>query len=795
MTARAAAGYQADQQRDDLSAYARYLAAMDASMRQKVALTAAHLLCEGRVADMGMGSGQGSAALARLYPRLEVIGVDLDPTVVELARRAHQRPNLSFQLGDIATAVFPPESLDGIFDSSVLHHVTSYGGYRHENAADALAAQVRQLSPGGVLVVRDFVDPGPGAVLLDVPADDGDDGPDPRSASTAALLERFAREFRSLSPEPGFPLSRVAPGRPAGATPASSPALPAPRPGWRRYRLAHKHAVEFVLRKDYRADWEAEVKEEYTYFSQAQFEALFARLGLRVLASTPLRNPWIVRNRFVGRFALRDEDGAPLPWPPTNYLIVGEKVKPGQGVAFRLRPAESPQQFLRTEHHRDRRTGRVFDLAARPHPTLDIVPFFFSGDTAYVLARTSYPRPIARACREETPPLDGSGPADYLAEPIAVVQTELPVGHTVERALERAAGVSPASIQRMIAGTTYYPSPGGILEEVRSVLVEVEPTFVNAPSEDVSGFGTSGRIRAIEARQLLRAAQVGGLPDARLELNVYDLLARFGLPFGPWIGDEIPLAGARAAQPGADPGGAGAQERGGAVATVQPTPLSALLERPSRRCFSRVDPSASAGFLEVRRARFEELAEGDRVVAARELEYVVPRSLGALTASAALLARAPSGEVVLGVDDDDLPAAQSFSGNSGILVAPAWRLPRDVRSLAAAEAFVRARLQAEYGVQAGEAVELGGAYRPSAGLTPELVQPLAFVVTATAAPGPAPADAAPQRAPSGPARRLHWVPLAALAAGREHLPDGHLRVVALRAAHALGASTWPSRSR
>ncbi|MDC0679784.1 class I SAM-dependent methyltransferase [Sorangium atrum] len=789
MTTRAPAGYEADQRRDDLSAYARYLSAMDASMRQKVALTAAHLLCEGRVADMGMGSGQGSAALAQLYPRLEVIGVDIDPTVVELARRAHQQPNLGFQLGDIARTVFPPESLDGIFDSSVLHHVTSYGGYRHANAADALAAQVEQLAPGGVLVVRDFVDPGPGTVFLDVPAEDGDDGRDPRSASTAALLERFAGEFRSLSPEPGFPLARVAP-EPSGE-------LPAPRMGWRRYRLAHKHAVEFVLRKDYRADWEAEVKEEYTYFSQAQFEALFARLGLRVLSSTPLRNPWIVRNRFVGRFELRDATGARLPYPPTNYLIVGEKVKAGQGVAFRLAPAESSQQFLRIEHHQDRATGQVFDLAARPHPTLDIVPFFFAGETAYVLARTSYPRPIARACREETPPLDGSGPADYLAEPIAVVQTEFPVGHTVEHALERAAGVRAAAIQRMIPGTTYYPSPGGILEEVRSMLVEVEPTFVNAPSENVSGFGTSGRIRAVEARQLLRAAQVGGLPDARLELNVYDLLARFGLPFGPWIGDEIPLPAAGAGRRGAgDAGGAGAGDDGG-VAAVQPTSLAALLGRPSRRRFSRVDAGASAGFLEVRRARFEELTADGGVVAARELEYVVPRPLGVLTVSTALLARAPSGEVVLGVDDHDLPAAQSFSGNSGILVAPAWRLPRSVSALAAAEAFVRERLQVEYGVRVEAAVELGGAYRPSAGLTPELVQPLAFVVTAAPASAGTPASAAaPDLAPgSGAARRLSWVPLIELVAGRERLPDGHLRVAALRAAHALGLAISPPHPR
>src|SRR4051812_30109596 len=126
-------GYAAQARGDD-SAYARYLAGMDASMRQKVALTAAHLLCEGRVADMGMGSGLGSYALAALYPRLEVVGGDTDETVVALARRTHELANLSFVAGDIAERVFERESVDGIFDSSVLHHVPSSRGYRHENA-------------------------------------------------------------------------------------------------------------------------------------------------------------------------------------------------------------------------------------------------------------------------------------------------------------------------------------------------------------------------------------------------------------------------------------------------------------------------------------------------------------------------------------------------------------------------------------------------------------------------------------------------------------------------------------
>ena len=109
------------QRRVDRDAYRRYLDGMDASMRQKVALTAAHLLGEGRVADMGMGSGAGSHALAALYPGLEVVGVDVSEEMIALARERHALPNLSFRLGDVSAPLFPPRSLDGIFDSSVLH--------------------------------------------------------------------------------------------------------------------------------------------------------------------------------------------------------------------------------------------------------------------------------------------------------------------------------------------------------------------------------------------------------------------------------------------------------------------------------------------------------------------------------------------------------------------------------------------------------------------------------------------------------------------------------------------------
>ncbi|MCA9523180.1 MAG: methyltransferase domain-containing protein, partial [Myxococcales bacterium] len=298
--------------RGDRGAYERYLDGMDATMRQKVALTAAHFLFEGRVADLGMGSGTGSYALAALYPALEVVGVDLDPEMVRIAAERYRLPNLSFVEGDIAGRFFPPRHLDGILLSSVLHHVTTFGGYTHDNARAALDAAASQLKPHGVVVVRDFVALDGRDVWLDLDTRDGDESDDPSRCSSAALLERFAGEFRrgiDAPRKPGFALacvdvelSREAPAASDGAPGSdreengpSESRIPPLREGFRRYRLALRHALEFVLRKDYRESWANEVLEEYTYFTQAQFESCFAALGLRVLASTPIYNPWIER--------------------------------------------------------------------------------------------------------------------------------------------------------------------------------------------------------------------------------------------------------------------------------------------------------------------------------------------------------------------------------------------------------------------------------------------------------------------------------------------------------------------
>lgn len=697
-------------------------------MQQKVALTAAHMLGVGRIADMGMGSGTGSEALAALYPGLHVTGVDVSEEMVELARERFELRNLDFELGDIAKPVFEDASLHGILNSSVLHHVTSFGEYDHDAAGRALAAQVPQLADHGVLIVRDFLDPGSQPVWLELATDDGDDSDDPRACSCAALLRRFAREFRSLHAEPGFPLED----------------LGSPAPGWHRFGLDHRMAVEFILRKDYRRDWESEVKEEYTYFTQDRFEACYAALGLRVLASSPIYNPWIVRNRYVDKFRLTTPQGEAIELPATNYVIVGERVPGGVGVRMQPAASQDAMGFLQLSHYRHE-NGDVMDLVSRPNLTVDAIPWFEDEDELFVLARMSYPRPVLAAAA--TAALDGSTAPGWITEPLTLLANDAPLGQTIERALEERAGVDIENIVSMEPGTTVLPSPGGLREEVRSVLVRIQPQYAQVDVPDVSGFSTSGRVGALEARQLLRAAQVGGLPDARLELNVYDLLRRRGRDPGPWIGDTLSLT-ERSTLPGAGP-------------------IDAL-KRPSRRVFSRARADESRGFLSLKCQTFEELDCNGNVVATRDLEYVVPKPLSARTVSTALLRRM-DGKVYIGLDDDDLPAAQCIRGNSELWVAPAWRLPHEVTGRSQGVAFVRERLRTEYGVSIEDSAWLGGRYHPSTGATPEVVHPLAVDV-ASVNPGH---------------RDLTWVPLQALLEAPQWLADGHLRIAVERCAHLL----------
>ena len=513
-------GSYSKQDRGNLSSYEEYFAGMDKSMQQKIALTTAHFPSHGKIADMGSGSGSGTFDLAKLYEHLELVGVDINPVTVEYSKNHYKLPNLTFEVGDIAEKLFPDETFDGILNSSVLHHVTSFNGFDVQQIARTLSNQVAELKQNGVLIIRDFVIPENANefIALDLPTTDGKENGEISELSTAALFKVFARDFRSsLNLTEGVLFEEIE----------------CPLNGFSRYKVTLKAAAEFVLRKDYRDHWSPELLEEYTYCSQSDFENVFKINDLRIVVSMPLWNPWIVSNRFEGKFFLSDAEGNQIHFPPTNYLIVGEKIKETEGHQILECGSENQESnFLKLKAYRNRETNQIFELAERPDQTIDLLPWFMDDDgQIFVLAKKDFPRPIVNAQRNQIH-LNRANYSGYLTEPISAIAdlslTEMVTdasNRAIQKILIERADLASENILEISEANFYFPSAGGIDERVESHLVKIS-RWEKPPQvvENYTPFTNAGVVRELDALQVLRASHVGGMFDARLEINIYRLL-------------------------------------------------------------------------------------------------------------------------------------------------------------------------------------------------------------------------------------------------------------------------------
>ena len=74
------------------------------------------------VLDVGCGPGHLAAALARTHPDADVLGVDLDPAQLRIARHHHGAPNLSFRGGASHALPLPDGSRDWVLATETFHH-------------------------------------------------------------------------------------------------------------------------------------------------------------------------------------------------------------------------------------------------------------------------------------------------------------------------------------------------------------------------------------------------------------------------------------------------------------------------------------------------------------------------------------------------------------------------------------------------------------------------------------------------------------------------------------------------
>ena len=107
-----------------------------------------HLKSGMSLLDCGCGPGTITLGLANAVAPGEVVGIDLEPSMIERANalaKERQVPNVRFQVADIFQLPFPDSSLDAVFTAAVLEHL--------DKPVDALQEIRRVLKPGGLVGV------------------------------------------------------------------------------------------------------------------------------------------------------------------------------------------------------------------------------------------------------------------------------------------------------------------------------------------------------------------------------------------------------------------------------------------------------------------------------------------------------------------------------------------------------------------------------------------------------------------------------------------------------------------
>lgn len=306
---------QANENRD----YTTYVWQMDAAAEDKANSIFPHFgeLRDGAIiVDAGSGTGKVGELAAKQFREAHVYLQDLSFELMEVADENMALARLTY--GDATTEVFPPNSIDIKFFSTVGHEMESEqpgGMYR------AMVVAFRELKPSGQVVVRDFAKPERkepiymkiiSGVGENVPKDTKIEDIDYNKLSTRALLERFCLEFGDGGK---FSYEEVKVN------------------GEGYIKIEPEWAAEFYLRKDYTGNWRQELHEKYTYWTPSEAVRKLEDIGFINVQVFPDPNTYILNNRLHGKIALYEmgEDGVlqGFDFPTTHMVFVGQKPEEG----------------------------------------------------------------------------------------------------------------------------------------------------------------------------------------------------------------------------------------------------------------------------------------------------------------------------------------------------------------------------------------------------------------------------------------------------------------------------------
>jgi len=676
---------------------------------RKAWFTSSHLLLAdgAKIVDMGCDDGAFTYCLAVMNPKLKFTGLDKSKRQINKAKESYKIFNLEFKIGDVSSELFEANSIDAIINSYILHEVFSGSRYNERIVADTLRKHFKMLKKGGIMFIRDYARPPPEEFVLMEMKDEQSTGKELSKLSEADLLLWYAEHARPRQ-DPGcggFFLEE----------------LPERIPRTRLFKLPYKWAYEFIMRKDDRKSWDAELPMEYAFFTQREFKKELRALGARVQYCGPYWDEDIINEKFEGHFRLYANNGEPLGHPPTCFIAVAIKLAERKSLNIEeRRPSTVDSGNLKISAMRNQKTGEIMDVVSRGMEVNEIIPYRVDDDGRLkVYLYDGIARSISNAVPRGGINVDGRVWSGHMVEPIAVdgeamssVQ-EPDVKHSALFARDYL-GLKPDSSAVLEHGPDYYPAPDYIDEKIKTFYLKVSEKKGEITPKNILGhsdkFQAKGVIREMSAQKVLDAITVGMIPNARLELQILSLFQHLKMTAETWSDKQIRLKASKI------------NER------LNVKQLLKSLGEPDDRF---VAIKGTTGQLRPVHSVFVE--EGNTRgsisgLTSQDVDFVVHDDRTINTVVVLPMTKDLKGEMHAGVNLKYLPIPQRHEGNGLSISAPSFDLPPEVTHQKQIKRFIADKM----GVHIEMVIKMGESYYAHLGMTPQRIHPYAVAAPAQA---------------------------------------------------------------
>ena len=662
----------------------------------------AHLVLENgsRVLDISCRDGIITYAMAAMNPKIEFIGIDKNVGLIDAAEKQYALPNLKFMSGDIQENFVPKGSLDAAINSFTLHEIYSDNNCSEQAVMDSLERQFELLKPQGQIFIQGHVMPPEDEYTLIEMPEDPPKGQSIEQLSDIELLILYSEQARPRENDDyrGFYLEE----------------MPPRFPRTRLFRLPAKWAREFILRKDNRENWTGEIHKEYTFFTKHDFSRTLRRYGARMLYSAPHWDEQIIKSQYNKKLKLFDENGEPQGTPETSFIIVAQKTADKESLTLQERkPCRKENPNLRIFAMRNEYDGSTVDIVSRDMHITEILPYrvTLEGELK-VFVHEGIPRCLANTVPRKGPNIDGKQWSGHMTEALAVPQEII---ETLDETHFRSTlnfahdylGLKPEMGCLFEEGPGFYPAPDSIDEHIDTKYLKVtKPKKTIAPKvimEDMDGFSTRGRIRELDAQQILNAIGVGLIPTSRLEIQILALYEMLGLTYQSWA--ECPLM----------------------LKTEEPektTKLQEIIANLAADDTRFKETKGVAGQLKAMQSVFVDEGQdhgGIKGLASRDKDFVINEESSMNTAVILPLTRKLNGEVMAGIIEQYLPVPQRYKGNGYTVNCPSFPLPPQIKNFDMARKYIADKFE----VPVDCVSRMGESYFSHIGVTPQRIYPFA----------------------------------------------------------------------